>query len=140
MFGQKIQTHFERFQIQTPAYPSAEYFRYRAESLPWTGFCKPVKKKVQVSRQPANPTLMGHQIARSSYRPHLRCDASDLANMAVHSSLPVSLHSDPSTKHVVKHCNSFFIRFRYINGILGSTVNFDHYFFTRAVFICLLRG
>lgn len=50
--------------------------------------------------------------------------------MDIHSSLSVSLHSDPGAKHVVKHCNSFFIRFRYINGIPGNTVNFDHYFST----------
>lgn len=43
------------------------------------------------------------------------------------SPFPASLHSDVRTnKHNVKHCNSAFIRFRYINGILVGVVNFDH--------------
>lgn len=79
---------------------------------------------------------------KSQHIAHTPCypyNTSGSANMDIHSSLSVSLHSDPGAKHAVKHCNSYFIRFRYINGIPGNTVNFDHYFSTRSVFICLLR-
>lgn len=54
--------------------------------------------------------------------------------------LPVSLYSDASPKYNAKHHNSAFIRFRYINGVPVSVVNFDHYFSTQVVFISLLRG